>query len=56
MGETKIKFPNFPLKHIGDQVDSGSTLENVFPEAAKMFLIYYKKYSGRMCLIKIIRK
>jgi hypothetical protein len=33
---------------IGDQVDYGSTLENVFPEAAKMFLIYYKNHSGRM--------
>jgi hypothetical protein len=26
-------------KVIGDQLDSGSTLENIFPEAAKMFLI-----------------
>jgi hypothetical protein len=25
--------------YIGDQVDYGSTLENIFPEAAKMFLI-----------------
>jgi hypothetical protein len=33
---------------IGDQVGSDSSLENIFPENAKMFLIYYKNHSGRM--------
>jgi hypothetical protein len=48
MGNDIFKLIKAPLTYIGDQVDSGSTLENVFPEAAKMFLIYYKKHSRRM--------
>jgi len=44
------------MSFIGDQLDSGSTLENIFSEAAKMFLIYYMLKFGRMTLIDVDRQ
>jgi hypothetical protein len=34
-----IKLTGFPFSYIVDQVDSGSSMENIFSKAAKMFLI-----------------
>jgi hypothetical protein len=40
----KIKLNTAPLKHIGDQVESGSNPRNIFSASVKMCLIYYKNY------------